>query len=44
MQAQQIQPNRPSVNVQRVVNLNAMGVQTAATKSGLPCWFTIAAL
>lgn len=37
MQAQQVQANRPSVKVQRVVNLNAVGVQTGATKSGCIC-------
>ncbi|MFD2934815.1 hypothetical protein [Spirosoma flavum] len=41
MQAQQVQTNRPSIKVQRVVNLNAVGVRTGSTKSGLPCWLTV---
>ncbi|WP_461069940.1 hypothetical protein [Spirosoma horti] len=41
MQVQQVLPNRPSIKVQRVVNLNAVGVRTSSTKSGLPCWLTI---
>ncbi|QHV96191.1 MULTISPECIES: hypothetical protein [Spirosoma] len=36
------QNNRLSVKVQRVVNLNAIGTNTASTKSGQICdWFTI---
>lgn len=37
----QSQLNRLTVNVERIVNLNAVGVNTSNTKSGWPCMFTI---
>jgi hypothetical protein len=33
--------NRLTLKVERVVNLNALGVNTANTKSGWPCTITI---
>lgn len=44
MQTSQIQANRPKLKVQRLVNLNAVSDQTNSTKSGFPCWLTVAEL